>query len=317
VATTRRQAAHHAPQPAYVLHHHDWSESSLIVELFTREQGRVVAVAKGAKRPHSQLRAVLLPLQRIAVNLNLPRKLKAGSGTPSGAAEGGEVQLLRGAEWAGGTALPSGAALMSGFYMNELLLRALARHDPHPELWDAYAATLPLLDAGDPADDDGLDAPPIQVVQRLRERPPRYAAAASVAGADPAARLAAALRAFELCLLRTTGLLPEFDRVTLTQARLDADDRAASYQLRAEAGLVDARHLREDAGPDTSGLSAAQCLAIEAALQADDILALQAACLHGAAELKQQLRRTLHYHFGERALRTRQVMQGIHQLLGG
>jgi DNA repair protein RecO (recombination protein O) len=205
--------------------------------------------------------------------------------------------------------------------MNELLLRALARHDPHSELWDAYAATLPLLGAGDNAGDDGGgEAPPIQVVQRLRERPPRYTATTpgeAPAGPDAAARLAAALRAFELCLLRTTGLLPEFDRVTLTQTRLDADDAATCYQLRAEAGLVDARHLREDAGPDTSGLSAAQCLAIEAALQRDDILALQTACLAAPGELKQQLRRTLHYHFGERALRTRQVMQGIHQLLGG
>ncbi|HET9207079.1 MAG TPA: recombination protein O N-terminal domain-containing protein, partial [Burkholderiaceae bacterium] len=48
-------------QQAFVLHSHDWSESSLILELFTREAGRIVAVAKGAKRPTSQLRAVLMP----------------------------------------------------------------------------------------------------------------------------------------------------------------------------------------------------------------------------------------------------------------
>ena len=52
------------PLPAYVLHRYDWSESSLILELFTREQGRVAVVAKGAKRPYSQLRPVLLPFQR-------------------------------------------------------------------------------------------------------------------------------------------------------------------------------------------------------------------------------------------------------------
>ena len=54
-----------AVQPAYVLHQHDWSESSLILDLFTREQGRLVVVAKGAKRPYSQLRSVLLPFQRL------------------------------------------------------------------------------------------------------------------------------------------------------------------------------------------------------------------------------------------------------------
>jgi DNA repair protein RecO (recombination protein O) len=298
-----------------VLHSYDWSESSLVVELFARELGRVIVVARGAKRPHSQLRAVLLPLQRISVHLSARRRSSAPEATGDDASHGqvpqdggddSEFHLLRSAEWASGSALPGGAALMSGFYLNELLLRALARHDPHPELFDAYAATLPLLGAGDPDE-------------------------TTVAGA----RLAAALRAFELRLLRSTGLLPEFDRVTATQAALDLHDPEARYLLRGEAGLMDVRHLRhmerhlerdgetpwgelrlarEEGG---GGLIAPLCLAIESALQQDDLLALQTACLGAPGELKQQLRRTLHYHFGERALRTRQVMQGIQQLLGG
>ena len=108
-----------APQPAFVLHQHDWSESSLILDLFTRGQGRVVAAARGAKRPYSQLRAVLLPFQRLNVALGrLP--------------DASEVQNLRQAEWAGGPPMPAGAALFAGFYLNELLIRLLARHDPHP-----------------------------------------------------------------------------------------------------------------------------------------------------------------------------------------
>lgn len=130
-------------QPAYVLHQHDWSESSLILDLFTREAGRVAVAAKGAKRPYSQLRAVLLPLQRITVNLSKPAK--------SGAAAGGEVQTLRSAEWGGGATLPIGAALFSGYYLNELLMKLLARHDPHPQLFDAYADTLAHLAEGDSA----------------------------------------------------------------------------------------------------------------------------------------------------------------------
>jgi DNA repair protein RecO (recombination protein O) len=155
---------------AFVLHHWDWSESSLIVDLFTREQGRIVVAAKGAKRPHSNLRAVLLPFQRIAVGL--------GRGSADA-----EIQTLRSAEWAGGAAMPSGAALFSGFYANELLLKLLARHDPHPALWDAYA----------------------HLVERL-----------------PVAE-GAALRAFELVLLQETGVLPALDVETLTQAPLAAD----------------------------------------------------------------------------------------------
>jgi DNA repair protein RecO (recombination protein O) len=302
--TSPRRGAAHAPHAAYVLHHYDWSESSQIVELFTRDLGRVVAVAKGAKRPHSQLRAVLLPLQPISVLLS---QRKAEPRADGKADDPAEVHLLRGAEWAGGAALPAGSALMSGFYLNELLLRALARHDPHPELWDAYAATLPLLAAGDETS-SATNSPGTSADIRFVS--------------ETGGRLAAALRAFELFLLRTTGLLPEFDRVTLTQERVDIHDPDACYQLRAEAGLVDARHLRHDDPYDTAadsgtGLIATLCLAIEAALQASDIVALQTACQGAPGELKQQLRRTLHYHFGDRALRTRQVMQGIQQLLGG
>ena len=116
---------------AYVLHRYDWSESSLIVDLFTRELGRVAVAAKGAKRPTSQLRAVLLPFQRLHV---APR--------PRARRRGAEVHNLRGAEWAGGAPMAGGEALFSGFYLNELLMKLLARDDPHPALLDAYAATL-------------------------------------------------------------------------------------------------------------------------------------------------------------------------------
>lgn len=71
VRTTRRIAVRSQPLAAYLLHRWDWSESSVIVDLFTREEGRIVAVAKGAKRPYSQLRPVLLPFQRMHVTLGL------------------------------------------------------------------------------------------------------------------------------------------------------------------------------------------------------------------------------------------------------
>ncbi len=163
-----------APQPAYVLHQHDWSESSLIVELFTRAQGRLVVAAKGAKRPSSQLRSVLLPFQPIQVLLGK---------TP--ADEQAEVLNLRSAEWLGGQPLLGPAAMLPGFYLNELLLKLLARQDPHPVLFDAYAETLAAL-AREEA--EGLS-----------------------------------LRAFELLLLRELGVLPELNAVTQTaQALLPA-----------------------------------------------------------------------------------------------
>ena len=176
------------PLAAYVLHHYDWSESSLILELFTRERGRLAAAAKGAKRPYSQLRGVLLPFQRL--HLALGRSADDAQA---------EVHTLRSAEWAGGAAMPSGGALFAGFYLNELLLRLLARDDPHAALFDAYAQLLPLLATADES------------------------------------RSQAGLRAFELKLLREIGLLPELACVTLTlqSVRLDAP-----YVLRPEAGIA-------------------------------------------------------------------------------
>ena len=91
--------------------------------MFTRHHGRIALVAKGAKRPSSNFRPVLLPLQ--------PLRVAFGGDA--------EIRTLKGAEWVGGQVMPTGDALLSGYYLNELLLRLLARDDPHPALFDAYA----------------------------------------------------------------------------------------------------------------------------------------------------------------------------------
>jgi DNA repair protein RecO (recombination protein O) len=98
-------------QPAYVLHRHDWSEASLILDVFSRAHGRLALVAKGVKRPSSQFRPVLLPLQGL--------RLSWGGDA--------EVRTLKSATWAGGHVMPTGDALLAGTYLNELLLRLLAR----------------------------------------------------------------------------------------------------------------------------------------------------------------------------------------------
>ena len=96
-----------------MLHRYDWSESSLILEVFTRHHGRMALVAKGVKRPSSSFRPILLPLQ--------PLHLAFGGE--------GEIRTLKAAEWQGGHVMPTGDALMSGYYLNELLLKLLARED--------------------------------------------------------------------------------------------------------------------------------------------------------------------------------------------
>lgn len=120
-----------ANEPAYVLHTRPWKETSLVLELLTRHHGRVAGVAKGARRPHSPLRPLLLPFQPVLV-------------TWSGKSE---LRLIQAVEWRGGMGQLGGVALMCGFYLNELLLAALAREDPHEGLFDAYARALERLAA--------------------------------------------------------------------------------------------------------------------------------------------------------------------------
>jgi DNA repair protein RecO (recombination protein O) len=130
LATSKAQRI--ADEAAFVLHHYDWSESSLVLEVFTRHYGRVVLVAKGVKRPTSNFRPVLLPLQ--------PLRL-----TYSGE---GEVRTLKSAEWMGGHIMPQGEALFSGYYANELVMRLLPRDDAHARLFDWYAQLVQVLAAG-------------------------------------------------------------------------------------------------------------------------------------------------------------------------
>jgi DNA repair protein RecO (recombination protein O) len=121
-------------QPAWVLHTYPWRETSLIVEVFARDQGRVALVAKGARRPHSQLRGVLMAFQPLWMDWS----------------GGGEVKTLVRAEWQGGQPLLTGRALICGYYLNELLVRLTAREDAHPRLFSAYAVAVLALGRGEP-----------------------------------------------------------------------------------------------------------------------------------------------------------------------
>ncbi|MFT3856786.1 MAG: DNA repair protein RecO [Aquabacterium sp.] len=252
------RAAQRSGTAAFVLHSHDWSESSLILDLFTRDHGRVVAVAKGAKRPYSQLRPVLMPFQRLTVAFGAKRAQEA------------EVWLLRQAEWAGGPAWPGGAALLPGFYLNELLMRMMVRHDPHPDLFDAYAQVLQAM--GDPA------------------------------------LLQAALRAFELILLRLLGHLPDLSVQTVDGMPLSVDQ---PYELHPELGVMPARWVGE-AGSGPVVLAGGILAGIEKALPAG-VPSVMAACVPALSELKAILRTLIHYHLGSQALRTRQLMIELQQ----
>jgi DNA repair protein RecO (recombination protein O) len=119
-------------QPGFVLHSRAYRESSLIVEVFTRDHGRLALMARGARRPKSALRGILLSFQPLLVSW---------SGR-------GEMRTLTRAEWNGAYRPLRGQGLICGFYLNELLLKLTARDDPHERLFEAYGETLAALGAG-------------------------------------------------------------------------------------------------------------------------------------------------------------------------
>jgi DNA repair protein RecO (recombination protein O) len=167
--------------------------------------------------------------------------------------------------------------LLPGFYLNELLMRLLARHDPHPGLFDAYAQTLQAL-------------------------------------ADPAL-LQAALRAFEMVLLRQLGHLPDLSRMTVDGQTLQAGQ---AYELHPEWGVARAR-----GQADAVSLDGTVLCQLEAALSTEGeggrtilvpaMAPLMAACIPALSELKSVLRAMLHYHLGSHTLRTRQLMMELQQ----
>ena len=154
-------------QPGFVLHSYPYKETSLIIDMFTRDHGRVGVVAKGAKRPFSKLRGVLQTFQPLSVSW-------------SGKSE---LRTLIDAEWVGGMLPLERTALLCGFYLNELLVKLLARDDRHPALFDHYVSTLNQLAHGEPA----------QIV----------------------------LRKFERALLKETGVAADLSRCTSSRERVE------------------------------------------------------------------------------------------------
>jgi len=120
-------------QPAYVLHHRPFRDTSQLLAVISREHGKVTLVARGSRSAKSRLRGILRPFQA----LRLSWFLRSDLGTLTGA----EIDA---------PPLPlDGDALLSAYYVNELVLNFLHRHDPQPEIFDAYAQTIEALSRSD------------------------------------------------------------------------------------------------------------------------------------------------------------------------
>jgi DNA repair protein RecO (recombination protein O) len=120
--------------PGYILHHRPYRDTSRILEVVTRDHGRLSLFARGVRGPKAKLASILQPFQML---------LLSWTGR-------GEAAQLTGAESAEVTPPLPAACLMAAFYLNELLLKLTTRHDPLPLLFDTYHATLDSLRHGAP-----------------------------------------------------------------------------------------------------------------------------------------------------------------------
>ncbi|MDN5938325.1 MAG: DNA repair protein RecO [Salinisphaera sp.] len=130
--------------PALLLHRRPYRETSLLVEAFTRDHGRIGLVARGARRPRAPWRGLLEPLQLLSLSWT----------------GRGDLFTLTQAEAARHRLVLAGEQLFAGFYASELVLRLIARQDPHPEVFDRLMDMLEQL---------ARDVPAAQVL-RLFER---------------------------------------------------------------------------------------------------------------------------------------------------
>lgn len=167
-------------EPGFILHTWPFKETSLVAEAFTLHHGRVALIARGARRPRSATRGLIQPFTALSLSW-FGRQ---------------ELRTLHAVEWLGGFAPPQGDALMSGFYLNELLMKLLPRDDPHEVLFGHYQDALRQL---------GEDHLALEVV----------------------------LRRFEARLLAEIGYAATFSHQAGTGEPVDA---ASNYVFQAERG---------------------------------------------------------------------------------
>ena len=119
-------------EPSFVLYQRPYRETSLLVEVLTQDHGRIGLIARGAKRPKSRMAALLQPFRPLTLSWT----------------GRGDLKTLRSVEEAGAFSAPAGDLLMPAFYLNELLLKALRRGDPHPGLFAHYMQALSQMGSG-------------------------------------------------------------------------------------------------------------------------------------------------------------------------
>lgn len=245
-------------QPAYVLHQRAYRDTSAILELFTPEQGRVGVIAKGVRGNKPRWRGLLQSFQPLLVSFS----------------QRGELGLLTEAEAQGGALSIHPRLIASGFYLNEILLRLLQRHDAHLELFGWYDAALREL-------------------------------ATLQGGSDTEqVTLETILRRFEIRLLTSLGYALILDHDVQTTAPVQAECEYIYYHEQGPV-LADAADAGDDVVHSGIKLSGQTLLALQADDLSTDVV---------RREAKHLLRAMLSHYLGPKPLQSRALLQQSAQL---
>ena len=252
---------------AYVLHSYAYRETSLILQVWSEKHGRLALVAKGARRPRSANRSLLVPFQPLVMDW-------FGKG---------ELRTLKTAEPEAPATPLSGQALLSAFYLNELLLKLTTRDDPHEALFSAYDEAVAALRA----------------ISRA-EAGPRLAAAPTAAGG----RVEPVLRRFELALLRELGYALELTREAGTHEPIVAE---REYLYVVERGAM----------PAPSGTETPANAVRVTGITLHDLERGSFESASTIAQAKQLMRLLINHSLNGQELATRAMVRDLQRLEGG
>lgn len=258
----------------FVLHSYPYSETSLILEAFTRAHGRIVFMAKGAKRPTSAMKSVLNPFQQLHFNW-------------FGKAD---MKTLKSAEHERIFPQLNGAKLMSAFYMNELLLKLTHREEAHDILFDAYQEAVMQLSNAQSHESIAVIAP---------NGTPGVVFGINAQGVIGVQAIASILRKFEISLLQEIGYGLQLTTEADTHVPLVMDEQ---YFYVFERGPVAYALARKSNLGDALQLPGKTLLDMAANDYSDPITQNQS---------KQLMRRAINHVLGDKTLHTRQLIRDL------
>ena len=252
-------------EPAYVLHSRAYRDTSLLIEIFTKTHGKIGLVARGVKKSKSNLNALLQPFRPLLISWGAK----------------GDLGTLRAVEQNGKAHMLTGRSMASGFYVNELLMRLLHRHDAHAVLFYAYEEVLTKLSGNDVLHEAGSDESHEKINIGMSEQ--------------------RALRIFEKHLLRELGYGLVLDHDVVTTQTIDANEL---YRYELEKGPVLAENNdKDDLHINVSGKPVM--------MHGHSLLSLQYDVLNDAVSLRETkhlMRAVLNTHLGGRPLNSKQLL---------